>query len=298
MQKKQGIDNVLQPSTPNRKQRTTSSKKEMSGSGISIPSNPTLGAVEKEIESMIKSGRFTLGEECALYKLVKYVSVSGKLTPQETVVMARKIPLAEICKRLLAEQQKYMRLTSDSDINALEDSDLAERLHSLGCSTTNKTHEQLCTTLATYERTRSLVLWHDHATILKMGFIMITVHTLYDSAVFLTDEEYRQLNPRHQSICLQSEIEQPEINMLSLGGSSVEDQSALIGYCIDCLSNLTNPIEAGNGIMINDNIRMFLQVTIPQLSSSRALNWVVTISVPVAVGRTCLMTRLMPYNTS
>ena len=86
---------------------------------------------------------------------------------------------------------------------------------------------------------------------------MITVHTLYDSAVFLTDKEYHQRNPHNQSICLQSEIEQPQIYMLSLGGSSVEDQSALIGDRIDCLSNLTNPIEAGNGIMINDNIRMF-----------------------------------------
>lgn len=63
----------------------------MSGSGISIPSTPP-GAVEIEIESMIKSGRFTLGEECAPYKFVKYVPVSGELTPQETVVMAWKYP--------------------------------------------------------------------------------------------------------------------------------------------------------------------------------------------------------------
>jgi hypothetical protein len=206
-----GIHNAFQGSTPNRKQQTRSSKKKLSGSGVSIPSNPPISAVEKEIEAMVKSGRFTLGEECAPYKVVKYVPINGKLTPpQETIVMARKIPLIEIRKRLLEKQRKYMRLTPSSDINALTDTKLIECLHKFGCSTT-QTHEQLCIALASYERTRSLALWHDHATILKMGFIMIAVHTLYDPAVFLTDEEYWQQNPCHQGVCLQSVIEQPEI---------------------------------------------------------------------------------------
>ena len=90
-----GIDNVFQGSTPNRKQRTRSSKKKLSGSGTSIPSNPPISAVEKETEAMVKSGRFTLGEECAPYKVEKYVPVNGKLTPQETIVMAQKIPLID-----------------------------------------------------------------------------------------------------------------------------------------------------------------------------------------------------------
>ena len=93
-----GIYNVLQGSTPNRKQQTRSSKKKLAGSGVSIPSNPPISVVEKEIEAILKSGRFTLGEECAPYKVVKYIPVNGKLTP---IVMARKIPLIEIRKRLL-----------------------------------------------------------------------------------------------------------------------------------------------------------------------------------------------------
>lgn len=150
-----------------------------------------------------------------------------------------------------------MRLTPDSDINALTDTELKERLHNFGCSTTTETHEQLCMALASYKRTRSLTLWHYHATILKMGFVMITVHTLYDPAVFVTDEEYWQQNLHHQGVCLQSEIEQPEIYLLSLEGSSVEDQLALIGDRIDCLTNLRTTIDAGNGIMIHNNMWMF-----------------------------------------
>lgn len=75
-------------------------------------------------------------------------------------------------------------------------------------------------------------MWHDHATILKMGFLMVTVHTLYDPAVFYTDDEYQRKHPHHTSLCIQSEVKQPEIYLLSLGGSSVEDQAALAWLAI------------------------------------------------------------------
>ena len=95
---------------------------------------------------------------------MKYVPVNGKLTPQEMIVMAFKIPLIEIHKRLLEKQRKYMTLIPDSDINALTDTQLIQRLHNFGCSTTTKTHEQLCIALTSYEKTRSIAFWHDHAT--------------------------------------------------------------------------------------------------------------------------------------
>ena len=58
---------------------------------------------------------------------------------------------------------------------------------------------------------------------------MITVHTLYDPAVFLTDSEYRAQNQ-----FVQSEVEQPEIYMLSPASTSVEDQAALTGDRVEC----------------------------------------------------------------
>ena len=56
--------------------------------------------------------------------------------------------------------------------------ELLQILNALGSmvtesSTTNKWR----TLLASYQRRRHLSLWHDHATILGSGFIMITVHT-------------------------------------------------------------------------------------------------------------------------
>ena len=137
-----------------------------------------------------------------------------------------------------------MRLTSA--IQAMAVSELVDRITNLeGMATSDMSHRELSQTLSSYEQSRSLVMWHDHATILKMGFLMITAHTLYDPAVFYTDEEYQQKHPNHTSICIQSEVEKPEIYLLSLGGgSSVEDQVALVGDRIDCLEDLSLTLDA------------------------------------------------------
>ena len=243
-------------STPNRKPRTRSCKKKFPGSTVSIPSNPPIYSIENEIKLMVESGQFTLGEECTPYKLTKYIPVNGKLVPHEILVKARKISLAEIRHRLLKKQKQFMRLTPDSVIKSMTSSEIVERLERVGYCKQNTDHGELCEALATIERSRSLAFWHDHATILNMGFLMITVHTMYDEAVFFTDEEYKQLNNLHDTVCIQSLVEQPQIHLLSLGGSSVEDQATIIGDRIDCLRSLSTPIES-DGMLINDTARFF-----------------------------------------
>ena len=74
--------------------------------------------------------------------------------------------------------------------------------------------------------------------------------------VFYTNEEYLRNHPGIQ-INIQSEVEQPEVYFLSAGSSSVEDQGALIGDHINCLLNLSTPVEIDNGIAIKDTLRFF-----------------------------------------
>ena len=85
---------------------------------------------------------------------------------------------------------------------------------------------------------------------------MITVHVMYDTAVFLTDEEY-QSQHAGTDISVQSEVEQPEIHMLCLGSSSIADQAALVGDRIDCLITLSTPGVASNGVKVYNNLRFF-----------------------------------------
>ena len=93
-------------------------------------------------------------------------------------------------------------------------------------------------------------MWHDHATILGMGFIMVTVHVMFDSLVFLTDEEYNLLHP-DATLCVQSEVEQPEIHLISLGSSSVEDQATLVGDRLSCILDLNTPVQTESGIQVS-----------------------------------------------
>ena len=150
-----------------------------------------------------------------------------------------------------------MRLTPTEAIDSMPDSELKEKLTKLGHSNGDTmTHNELCETLSDLEHSRTLAMWHDHATILKRGVIMIPVRTLYNRAVFLTDAEYQAQNQLPQAVCVQSKVEQPEIYMLSLGSSSVEDQAAFIGDRVECLADLSVPLDCEKG-KIKDTLRFF-----------------------------------------
>lgn len=206
---------------------------------------------------MIEADRFTLGEQCAPYQLTRYVPENGKLIPHQVTIYGRKVPLLEIRKRLLVKQEKYMRLLTDAVLFSMSGIQLLDELCRFGWSSEELiTHNDMCATLAKYQRHRSLTLWHDHATILGSGFILLTVHTTYDAAVFLTDREYMQMH-QGSRIRIQSEIEQPEIYLLSLGSSSVADQAALIGDRCDCLLQSMTPVTATNSVEVYDTVQFF-----------------------------------------
>ena len=91
-------------------------------------------------------------------------------------------------------------------------------------------------------------MWHDHATILRNGFIMVTLHIVYDAAVFFTNKEY--FNKTCKRLNVQCEVEQPEIYRLDLGSSSVEDQAAVIPDQAECFSDLSTPVVTTNGKLV------------------------------------------------
>lgn len=105
-----------------------------------------------------------------------------------------------------------MRLTSDSTIAAMSKDQLTKRLNTT-CD--GRSEEELRDLLHQSERRRSLCLWHDHATLLKTGFVLVTIHIMYDSLVFYTQEEYEELH-LGADVSVQAEVEQPEFTCLRL----------------------------------------------------------------------------------
>ena len=120
--------------------------------------------------------------------------------------------------------------------------------------TQDMSEEELRESLCQAQQCRSLCMWHDHATFLKMGFAMVTVHVMYDPLVFYTDQEYEELNPG-AIVNVQAEVEQPEL--LAFGSSTIEDQAAMIGDRLSCILELSEPVKTDTGIEINDTLRFF-----------------------------------------
>ena len=97
-------------------------------------------------------------------------------------------------------------------------------------------------------------MWHDHSTILGHGYVLITVRVLYDRAVFKTKSELQGHESYHN---LQSFIEEPEIHLLAMSSSCVEDQAALIQDRLNCIRELTTCVHTSKGIPITNRLVFF-----------------------------------------
>ena len=91
---------------------------------------------------------------------------------------------------------------------------------------------------------------------------MVTIHTLYDRAAHLTDEEYYCRTGERVNV--QAEVEQPEVNLLVLGSSTVQDQAATIGDRLEGLRERAYPVKTSQGVYVGKKkeiTRIFIELT-------------------------------------
>lgn len=138
-----------------------------------------------------------------------------------------------------------MRLLSDSDIEKITTNEALEFLQVMRCDIPNVEDEDL------RERVR-----HNHGTVLGKGLIIITVHVVYDTAVYLTSGEFLE-KTGHPSINVQTLVEQPEVHMMAMGSSSIDVQAALITDRVECLLDLEKPMTTPDGIQIHYHLKLF-----------------------------------------
>lgn len=189
-------------------------KRKLLGGEISSPALPPPSTIKDELKKLMEDGRFLLGEACAPYALRK--SKAGVVEVYNLQIQGRKIALTDIRQKLLEKQKKYMRLLSDSDIEKLTTKEALEFLQVMRCDIPNVEDEDL------RDRVR-----RNHGTVLGKGLIIITVHVVYNTAVYLTNGEFLE-KTGHPSINVQTLVEQPEVHMMAMGSSSIEVQAALI----------------------------------------------------------------------
>ena len=195
------------------------------------------------------SGEITLGVPSSPYTL-SCSKIKGEVYQEEVQVEGRKIPLIELRKKIL--KQQFIKLWSD------ESMDKDELVHTMKMPLLGtETLLELKTMLKRAQRTRHLVFWHDHASILSKGYLLATVSVLYNPLVHLTKEEYKDRTGKTADN-IQEIIEQPQIYLLALSGSSLENQLALIGDRTDCLQEMQTNLVTSSGCELKDFIRFFV----------------------------------------
>ena len=224
---------------------------------ISAPADPPPHMIKEEWAKMVQSGKLSLGIPCVPFKLVKFTPKDGELIRREISIIGRKIPLQEVRAKLLRKHEMYMRLNEDAEIDKMTVPEMQSLL--VTCNhpiIPNSTPDQLRSTLRKIQRTRTLVLWHDHGVLLGLGCILMTIHIAYDPAIFYTPQECKEKFGK--PIQVQSTIERPELYILAAGSSSSEDQAALIQDRLDCLPDLSLPTNATNGVPVEDKLVFFI----------------------------------------
>ena len=167
------------PLTPKRRQRV--SRKRLSGGEVSSPVPPTCYVVKKTWNDMIENGILSLGLPCVPFTLTRLVVREGSLHEDEIPVYGRKIPLFELRKMFLQRQEKWMRLSMDEELAKMSRANMESLCNDIGLNINGKTDEQLHEEIKLATRERCLAFWHDHATILGHGYLLVTVSVMYNS---------------------------------------------------------------------------------------------------------------------
>jgi len=204
----------------------------------------------------IQRGEYTVGELVVPRKYEKLViDKEGNIVKTEFVVEGRKQPLEEIRKRMIEKHRNYMRQHEDNYYDEMQRIQVAQRLEELGEFEDEEGLTLMRKKLKAFERSRNLLVWHDHSTVANHGHLVFMVSAVYDPALYLTPDEYHRLTGF--AIDVQAEVERPEIYIVGRCRSTDVEQLAYCETRCECLQDLHNSIEISPGITITDTMRFF-----------------------------------------
>ena len=217
---------------------------------MAMPSLPTKIAVRTRVTEMIKSGIINIGEMVVPRTVTKLVLKDNKLIERTSTVSGRKISMKTIREKAMEKTKRFMRLRTNEDFDGLTVGEI-ETLHDKYASGNRKNLaiEDKLLEIKGYERTRSLIMWHDGSSILSHGYLLFMISIMFDEAVFFTAEE---LNIKED---IQATVEEPYVYMIAMCKSN-DEQLAYSSTRLECLEELKEPIMVGN-IAIQDKLRAF-----------------------------------------
>jgi len=181
---------------------------------------------------------------------------NGTLKKECFTVSGRKIPLLEIRKNLLPEHEEMglVRDHSEAHYEAMTYKELEIRLKEIGefkeQPDGETTREELVNTLKHWERTRHLMIWSDHSSVMNHGHILLMVNAIYDPAFYYTSKELGGKD-------VQEMVEKPQIYLMARCRDTIEDQLLYSDTRLEDIQQLSTKITSSHKVFINDICRMF-----------------------------------------
>ena len=120
--------------------------------------------LNKTLKLEIEEGRIKIGELIVPQRYDKVVISNGQVSTEKVEVEGPKIPLESIRKKMLKEQQKYMRLGEDSEYELLQRNHVVNSLKNINEFTekdTDLSTKVQVRKLKQIERKRHIIVWHD-----------------------------------------------------------------------------------------------------------------------------------------
>ena len=230
------------------------------GGEVTVPVTQTNGKLKKEIRERIQSGEFVLGELIVPRRFKKTViDKTGNVREEEFVVHGRKIPLLTLRKNVLQQQEKLglIRFRQEEEYDQMSDDALKARLEEVHehRAARTMTADQQRNYLKKIERTRHILVWGDHSSILNHGYLLYMVTTVYDEAFYISDEEAAAKGLKMSEV--QAEVEKPHIHIMARTAGSDTEQLAYVDTRNECIRTINVPLESSTGIPITDVMRFF-----------------------------------------
>ena len=227
------------------------------GGEITTPVPRTSAAIRETLRKKIANGEYRLGEIVAPKTYQKLTLDSdGTLKKECFTVSGRKIPLLEIRKNLLAEHEEMglVRDHSEAHYEAMTYEELEIRLKEIGefkeGPDGDRTREELVNSLKHWERTRHLMIWSDHSSVMNHGHILLTVNAIYDPAFYYTSQELGGKD-------VQEMVEKPQIYLMARCRDTIEDQLLYSDTRLEDIQQLTAKITSSHKVFITEICRMF-----------------------------------------
>ena len=167
----------------------------------------------------------------------------------------RKQPLEEIRKKTLEMHEKYIKVKPDEYYSEMSREEVTRQLKNLNEYNEEDGLTKMRNKLMKMSRTRHLQIWHDHSTLANTGHIIFTVNCLYDPAIHMTSEEYREATGKNVDV--QAEVEKPHVYIVARCKSCDVEQLAYIDTRLCCLQHLQKNLETKNGTEMKDIMRFF-----------------------------------------